>query len=225
MPSITYGVFDRRPTFWKDFAKALKKAGWPVDAANVHPYSKKPDYLAKRAKIIAKTKAFYKKYGFKGPIWDTEVNYGDRRGLGKGWKQVVYTGDKAAGMLARTYIDSMRTGVQRVFWYGWDSHILGLDTIDKKTKQMTAAGVAFHIVEEWMVGNTWYGCKVRSKVRYCEMTTPAKAHTTIVYATSKTRSFRAPAGVTAYQDLSGKITRISPRAKIKVSGVPILLIR
>ena len=93
-PSITYGAFTRRPKYWKDFAARMKKARWPIDAANVHPYSKTPNYLTKRANTIKKTKAFYRKYGFKGPIWDTEVNYGDRRGLGQGLE---------AGRLQRRY--------------------------------------------------------------------------------------------------------------------------
>ncbi len=108
--SSTYGVFTRRPKFWKEYAQRLKKARWPIDAVNIHPYSKTPDYLAKREKTITKARAFYRKYGFKGPIWDTEVNYGDRRGMFSGFKQITYSGDVAAGMVARTYIDAMRTG-------------------------------------------------------------------------------------------------------------------
>ncbi len=156
-PSITYGAFLRRPSFWKDYASRMKKARWPIDAVNVHPYSKTPNYLTKRANTIKKTKAFYRKYGFKGPVWDTEVNYGDRRGLGQGWKQVVYSGDVAAGMIARTYIDSMRSGVYRVFWYGWDSHILGIDTVDPGTGAITPAGQSFLTVQDWMVGKAWLG--------------------------------------------------------------------
>ncbi|MGB8020778.1 MAG: endo-1,4-beta-xylanase [Candidatus Nanopelagicales bacterium] len=222
-PSITYGVFDRRPGFWKAFAREMRKAKWPVDAVAVHPYSKKPDYLAKRANTIKKTLKFYRKYGFKGPIWDTEVNYGDRRGLGKGWNQVVYTGDKAAGMLARTYIDSMRTGVRRVFWYGWDSHILGIDTIDPKTKQLTSTGIAFQTLQDWMVSKSWLGCKVRKNVRSCRMVGQDGSKSTIVYATSKTRSFKVPAGVRTYQRLSGATVKVVPGKKIKVHQTPILL--
>ena len=38
-----------------------------------------------------------------------------------------YTGATAATYVARTYIDSMRYGVYRVFWYGWDINVLGTD--------------------------------------------------------------------------------------------------
>jgi hypothetical protein len=223
-PSITYGAFTRRPKFWKDFALRLKKARWPIDAVNVHPYSKTPNYLSKRDNTIKKTKAFYRKYGFKGPIWDTEVNYGDRRGLGQGWKQVVYSGDVAAGMIARTYVDSMRNGVYRVFWYGWDSHILGIDAIDPSTKQITAAGQAFLTVQDWMVWKTWLGCKDKKSIRSCKLQGQDGARSTIVYATSKTRTLTIPNGVGSYQVLSGQVIPVAPGQKVQVNGNPILLI-
>jgi hypothetical protein len=223
-PSITYGAFTRRPKFWKDFALRMKKARWPIDAINVHPYSKTPNYLSKRDNTIKKTKAFYRKYGFKGPIWDTEVNYGDRRGLGQGWKQVVYSGDVAAGMIARTYVDSMRNGVYRVFWYGWDSHVLGIDAIDPSSKQITAAGQAFLTVQDWMVGKTWLGCKVKKSIRSCKLQGQDGARSTIVYATSKTRTLTIPNGVGSYQVLSGQVIAVAPGQKVKVNGNPILLI-
>ncbi len=223
-PSITYGAFTRRPKYWKDFAARMKKARWPIDAANVHPYSKTPNYLSKRANTIKKTKAFYRKYGFKGPIWDTEVNYGDRRGLGQGWKQVVYSGDTAAGMIARTYVDSMRNGVYRVFWYGWDSHILGIDTIDPNTNQIASAGTAFLTVQDWMVWKRWMGCKDRKSIRSCKLQGQDGARSTIVYATSKTRTLTIPKGVGAYQVLSGAVIPVTPGQKVKVNGNPILLL-
>jgi hypothetical protein len=223
-PSITYGAFTRRPKFWKDFALRMKKARWPIDAINVHPYSKTPNYLSKRDNTIKKTKAFYRKYGFKGPIWDTEVNYGDRRGLGQGWKQVVYSGDVAAGMIARTYVDSMRNGVYRVFWYGWDSHVLGIDAIDPSSKQITAAGQAFLTVQDWMVGKTWLGCKDKKSIRSCKLQGQDGARSTIVYATSKTRTLTIPNGVGSYQVLSGQVIAVAPGQKVKVNGNPILLI-
>jgi hypothetical protein len=223
-PSTTYGVFQRRPGFWKDYAKRLKRARWPIDGVNIHPYSKTPDYLAKRISTITKARSFYRKYGFRGPIWDTEVNYGDRRNIGSGWKQVSYSGDAAAGMVARTYIDAMRIGVTRVFWYGWDYHQFGIDMIDPSTGAITSAGVAFHTTQDWMVNKTWLGCKLKRSIRTCKLQGPDGARTTIAYATSKVRTLTIPAGVSSYQRLNGEVTAVTPGQKIKVNGVPILLI-
>lgn len=221
--STTFGVFTRRPGFWKDFAKRLRKAHWPIDAVNIHPYSKKPDYLAKRVSTIVKARAFYRRYGFRGPIWDTEVNYGDRRNMFGGWKQIAYTGDISAGMVARTYVDAMRLRVPRVFWYGWDYHLFGIDMVDPATGAITQAGTAFHTVQDWMVGRTWLGCRVKKSVRSCKLMGPDGARTTIVYATSKVRTYKIPATSTTFQSLNGVINPVVPGQRIKVNAVPILV--
>ena len=127
-------------------------------------------------------------------------------------------------MIARTYIDSMRNGVYRVFWYGWDSHILGIDTIDPNTKQITSAGTAFLTVQDWMVGKRWLGCKDKKSIRSCKLQGLDGARSTIVYATSKTRTLTIPNGVGAYQVLSGAVIPVAPGQKVKVNGNPIMLL-
>jgi hypothetical protein len=127
-------------------------------------------------------------------------------------------------MIARTYIDSMRSGVYRVFWYGWDSHVLGIDTIDPNTGAITSAGQSFLTVQDWMVGKAWLGCKDRKSIRSCKLQGPDGARSTIVYATSKTRTLTIPNGVGAYQVLSGAVIPVAPRQKVKVNGNPILLL-
>ena len=60
--------------------------------------------------------------GLKKQLWDTEVNYGDRR---SGAYRVVPKPKKAAGYVSRTYLDSARYRISRTFWYGWDINVLG----------------------------------------------------------------------------------------------------
>ena len=222
-PSSTYGVFNRRAGYWKSFAKRLRKAHWPIDAVAIHPYAKSPNYLKKREKYIARARKFYRKHKFRGPIWDTEINYGDRRGLFAGFKQMTYTGPTAAGMVSRTYIDSMRTKVPRVFWYGWDYHGFGIDMVDPRTGKLTSAGLAFVVTQEWMVGRSWLGCSVRKKIRRCTLADAKGARTTIVYATSKTRTLTVPPGVRSIQSLTRSTVAVRPGQKVRVSAIPVLL--
>jgi hypothetical protein len=126
-------------------------------------------------------------------------------------------------MVARTYIDAMRLGVPRVVWYGWDYHLFGIDMIDPATGAQTESGVAFHTVQDWMVGKTWLGCKVKKSVRSCKLQGPDGSRTTIVYATSKTRTYTIPAGAGAFQNLSGQVIGVAPGQKIKVNAVPVLI--
>ena len=67
-------------SFFFRYARALHKAGDPVDAMAVHLYpvdtSKGPDA---RAESIRAAQRVLNKVGVNRPLWDTEVNYGDRR--------------------------------------------------------------------------------------------------------------------------------------------------
>ena len=67
-------------SFFVRYARALHKAGDPVDAMAVHLYpvdtTKGPD--ARVASIRAAQRVL-NKVGIDRPLWDTEVNYGDRR--------------------------------------------------------------------------------------------------------------------------------------------------
>lgn len=225
-PSTTYGVFNRRPTFWREYVTRLRSAGWPIDAFNIHPYVKAPDYLLKREELIRTVTAYYRGFGFRGPIWDTEVNFGDRRNLDPSWTQIVYTGNQAAGMVARAYIDAMRLKVPRVFWYGWDNHILGIDMIDPVTKEVTPAGVAFQRLQGWMVGRQWRGCTDTAlKVRSCMLRTQYGMRTRLVYSTTiQPRTYVFPAGTTSYRTLAGAVVRVKPGQRIPITKVPIYVV-
>ena len=65
------------------------------------------------------------------PIWDTEVNYGNRRD--NGHPTEVFKPKVGAAYLARTYVDSLRYDVTKVFWYSWESHVMGISTTDEIT--------------------------------------------------------------------------------------------
>lgn len=51
------------------------------------------------------------------PIWDTELNYG-LAGPGDIPAQKI-KGQKAAGWVVRTYMDDLRYGLARSYWYIW----------------------------------------------------------------------------------------------------------
>ena len=149
--------------FGKSYGAAMKKArAWSsVDVLSVHLYPPAKEGPATRVAYIKKTKSYYRKYGAgKKPLWDTEMNFGDLRGYMK--VKRAYTGTAAQTYVARTFIDSMRYGVQRVFWYGWDFNVLGTAMTQGGT--LREGGVAFQEVRSWMSGKQWLGCKVKSSV-------------------------------------------------------------
>lgn len=165
-------------SFFVRYARALHELGDPVDAMAVHLYpvdtSTGPD--ARAASIRAAQKVL-NRVGTDKPLWDTEVNYGDRR---PGLPQVVPDPQTAATYTARTYLDSATLGIARTYWYGWDLRVLGIDMTDDAG--ITPAGRAFLTVRDWLTGARPAGCANDGGVRRCHFTAADESAFTVVWA-------------------------------------------
>lgn len=205
------------------YGPAMRKVGWPVDAVSAHFYPPVDAGPGTRVAYIRTMKRYFAKHGAgRKPLWDTEINYGDTRSYKKVHRRI--TGGAAATYVARTYIDAMRYGVARVFWYGWDKHVLGVDMTSRTSSgAVTAGGRAYLSIQSWMVGTTWRGCKVRSKVTTCTMRTADGGTRTIRY-TSGSRRFTLPKGTTSLRRLDGTTRRVTTGQRITLTSQPVLLI-
>ena len=140
-------------SFFYRYLRSIAKRKVKLDAISVHLYpwtTKGPGggTPSERLAGLEMARTVVNKVGLsKVPIWDTEVNYGDRRA---GLPQVVPEPQTAATYVARTYLDSATLGIARTYWYGWDLHVLGIDhTTDAG---VTPAGTAFLTVRDWLTG-------------------------------------------------------------------------
>ena len=146
------------------YFKALKKIGVrnkTIDKVGVHSYpwihsdpgSSDPQARLNGLKIFKKAAS---RYGFKKPLSDTEVGYGNRRA--NGWPHNILDEEKAAGYLAQTYLQSLALGVVDTYWYGWDDHVLGVDLTTPPTNPTqnlpseTVAGEMFLSMIQKLVG-------------------------------------------------------------------------
>ncbi len=166
-------------SFFFRYARALHRAGDPVDAMAVHLYpvdtTKGPDA---RAESIRAAQRVLNKLGVNRPLWDTEVNYGDRR---EGMPQIVPDPQTAATYVARTYLDSATLGIGRTYWYGWDLSVLGIDMVD--VNGVTPAGTAFVTVRSWLTGARPAGCWDAAGLRRCAFTAADGSAFTVMWAT------------------------------------------
>ena len=144
-------------SFYDRYAAGLAKRGWPVDAMAVHLYPLADEGAEARADYIRLLRPWLAERGWTGPVWDTEVNYGDRRDFAK--EIVVVPQRRAAAWVARTYIDSLALGIDRVHWYGWNDHILGIDQVDAESGEPLRAGQAYLVIQDWLKDATWQGCE------------------------------------------------------------------
>jgi hypothetical protein len=207
----------------KAYGKAMRKVNWPVHAVSAHFYPPATAGPGARASYIKVMKRYYKRWGAgRKPLWDTEMNYGDTR-----WYMKVkrrYTGATAQAYVARTYLDSMRYGVSRVFWYGWDHHVLGTDmTTRNGSGAITAAGSAFITIRQWLSGARWYGCTTKRKVTTCTIKPrKAKRKVTIRYASTPT-TIRVPKRVRSVAYLNGGGLEVRPGDRLQLTDQPVLL--
>jgi len=134
---------------------------WPVDVFSAHTYPTPEGSPNDRVAMIGLFRDRLSEAGAPSkPLWDTEVNYG--------FAGTVISGSRAVQYLARTYLDSVRLNVGRVYWYGWGPLAPGLAgiTMDRGT---SATG-AYTTVQGWLNGSVFRGCSVSSGVRSCAFT-------------------------------------------------------
>jgi hypothetical protein len=195
---------------WYDrYSAALAERGWPVDAMAVHSYPPGDEGIEERAAYIRTMKGWLADRGWTGPLWDTEVSYGDRRDFAK--EIVVVPQEQAAAWVARTYLDSLALGVDRVHWYGWNIHILGVDQVDPATGALLPAGQAFLTLQEWLAGAGWGGCSgelmaptgAAGALTTCTITTASGAPAQILFAHGGSASAPLPEGATEVCRLDG----------------------
>ena len=210
--TVIPGKLFQTESFFVRYARAIHDVGDPVDAMAVHLYpvdtSKGPEA---RVGSIRAAQRVMNRVGIDRPLWDTEVNYGDRRDPAR---QVVPKPKKAATYVSRTYLDSARYNVERTFWYGWDIDTLGI-SLSNPDGSPTRAGRAYLNTRDWMLAGSWKGCKTKGKVTTCKV-----GKTKILYA-SKKKTVKRPSGVTQVCKLTGKCSAAG--SKIKVGSAPIRL--
>ena len=205
----------------KAYGKAMKKKWKYVDVVSAHFYPPATSGPGTRVSYIKKMKKYYKKWGAKNkPLWDTEMNFGDRRPYMK--TKRTYTGTQAAGFVARTYIDSMRYGVSRVFWYGWDIHVLGTDMVSPTNGSvLVEGGRAFLEIQDWMVGAKWYGCRTKNRITTCTVKPPGGSKNFIRFTTSGSKKFKVPSA-SVLRELDGTSTSLSKGQKVRITTVPVM---
>ena len=118
------------------------------------------------------------------PVWNTET----------GWLEPgkFDSDDVAAAFLARALILSWAAGVQRFYWYAWDNQHTTIMTFNESTRSITPAGVAYGIVQRWLVGAKMENCDSTSDATWrCQLNRSGK-NEWIVWNAQGSRKFDVP---------------------------------
>jgi hypothetical protein len=210
------------------YSAGLARRGWPVDVMSVHLYPRADEGIEERAAYARTMVPFLANYGWKGPIWDTEINFGDRRAFAT--EKVRVPQKRAAAWVARTYIDSLALGIDRAYWYSWNDHILGIDQVDKRNGEVLPAGQAYLAVQEWLDGGWWRGCSGELRkptgksgaVTTCRMWTPDGQPARLIFTHKGSAKVAMPEGARRVCRLDGECSD-AEGVRLRVGTEPVLV--
>jgi hypothetical protein len=216
-------------SFFYRYLRSVAKRRVELDAIAVHLYpwtTKGPGggTPTERLEGLAMAREVVDRVGLSSvPIWDTEVNYGNRRDNGHPLE--VFTPGVGAAYLSRTYIDSVRYDVSRVFWYSWESHVMGISTTSEASGETVAAGRAFFTLQDWLGGARWGQCS-EQRVTVCSLKRKKQQQYLLFADLRRTRRVTVPRkrfDVGQVCTLDAQCTPITNRT-VKVKQAPVLLI-
>ena len=155
-------AFDR---FFPEYLAELKALNWPIDVVAIHTYPDGVGDPVARGALIEKAQAALTAAGAPDlPLWDTELNYG-LAGPGE-IPRTEITGPRAAGFVVRTYIDDLRYGIDRSYWYIWT--LRPYDLLGIQAYAGTDAEQGFFAVDNWVTGASFGGCTENAGAVTCD---------------------------------------------------------
>lgn len=208
--------------YWK---QTLGKQDRPVsdfvDVASVSAYPMQEEDPEDGLAITQWARRLLENRGFDGPLWVTEINYG-ANGLQPTSAPLSMVGQ--VSFVVRTYVLHATAGADRVYWWRWEGHPTVNTLLNDGVGGLTAAGTAFGVVEDWLIGTRPSGCTVSRGVTGCEFRA-RKGVKRIVYWTRSGRSRKVPvpAGARTQTDPTGTATQLSSGSKLRVDGTPIMI--
>ena len=170
-------------------------------------------------------RAWLAERGWTGPIWDTEVNYGDRREFArKSWRS-----EDGQGLGGAHLHRQPRLGVDRVYWYAWNDHILGIDQVTDSgggaaRREGLPDGPAL------ADGATWRGCKGeliaptgrRGALTQCDLTDKWGNSGLIAFTHRGTAKLARPEALNQRCTLDGACLPVT-KSRLTIGRAPVLL--
>ena len=208
------GSFDR---FFPEYLTELEKRDWPVDIWAVHTYPDGEGTPTDRVLLIQKFKdALTTANAPVLPIWDTEVNYGIA-GPGETPGREI-TGASAAGDVVRTYVDNLRMGIERSYWYIWSLQPLPFLGIQAFAGSDAEQG--FFALDNWVVGASFDGCQEAAGAVTCDFTRDGSPFV-IAWAAEGDVPYTTPEGSQLVCDPLANCQEAAPNTQITLTQVPV----
>ena len=201
--------------FFPAYLRGLAAAGWPVTDIAAHFYPPAKGTPGDRARYIQQVEGDMARAGVPPtiPLWDTEVNYGIAGPTKKDKHRVIGGGD-AAAYVAQTYLDSVRLGVTRTYWYAWNGNpgLVGVSMGDG-----TPAAAAYATMYKTLNGK-FYNCTTAA-VNTCA-TGDSASPEVWAWASKGSGTFVVPANALWSCNALGQCTPVTPGSKVTIGSMP-----
>ncbi len=162
--STTVRISRAYSRFFPAYLEELAARDWPLDVFAVHSYPSGVEGPLDRALHVRWVQQTLSSLDAPAlPVWDTELNYG-LAGPGDVPRREV-VGDEALSWVVRTYLDSLRDGVARTYWYIWTEEPYDLLGLQMTNDSAGAAGL--RVVSSWVAGGEWGGCSASGLANAC----------------------------------------------------------
>ncbi|MDO8732966.1 MAG: hypothetical protein Q7L55_10430 [Actinomycetota bacterium] len=200
--------------FLGPYATALQSMGYPIDAWTIHSYpagnqgpsDRYQDVLEWRGVLIDATEN--DAAALNKQVWDTEINYG-LAGPGDSIPHSDFDANTSGQFVARTFVDSVRLGVDATFWYMWTASSFSLLGVQMFNGTDTTIG-AYNTTRAWLSGSTLKGCDQLNGVIRCYFTGGAGAFYLAMSANDSGVSFAKQPTATAENWLGQPVNASGP---------------
>lgn len=178
-PSVQLTVADSHRQFLREYLAVLARHEWPIDVISMHTYVQGNESVGVRVTRARSAIAFVRGLGLPARVrfWDTETNV---------LRDV--SGTRQAAFVARSFLDSWRSGVTRTYWYHYTFKRDDFVGIEMRPGDISES--AYRAIVNWTVRARYFGCAQRFGVVSCRFESPAGRPFRIVYARNLTQPFR-----------------------------------
>jgi hypothetical protein len=181
--------------------------------------------------FIQRVRQVLRRHGVSKPLWNTEVGWmiESRQAAvtprgGQGLFSRAFSEEAAAAFLVRAFILNWALGVDRLYWYGWDTRLMGLLEPDGATLKLP--GRAYEGVQRWLRAARVRGCEADSDQRWsCAITRGDGSPAWIVWSVKGPSELAIPAAwkVRRAHDVRGAARDVAPGERTAIGPLPILL--
>jgi hypothetical protein len=150
------------------------------------------------------------------PLWDTELNYGI---AGPGdIPGTEITGARAAGFVVRTYIDDLRYGIDRSYWYIWS--LQPIPFLGVQAFAGTDAEQGFFAIDNWVTGASFNGCTENANAVTCDFSRDGTSWV-VAWAETGEAAYTTPENSQLVCDPLAACQEAAPGTEITLTEVPV----